>query len=149
MRLNVLNVLSVVGGSQTGPHMVDGDGTLGWHHVEEQLGADGHVPIIGGRSGAIQTLLRKQRADGSSDTPGTSPPVGADTAARLICRLVDFDASIISQMRWLACPGCASTRSACYNVQGYAWDRTGVYRTCCSCLFALLALTAWWCHHLI
>jgi len=45
---------------------------------DPQLGADGHIPIIGGRSGAIQTRLRKQRAGRPSDTPGTSPPVGAE-----------------------------------------------------------------------
>ena len=43
-----------------------------------QFGADGHVPDIGGRSGDVQTGLRKQRADQSSDTPGRPPPVGAD-----------------------------------------------------------------------
>jgi len=34
--------------------------------------------LIGCRSGAIQTWLRKQRAGRSSYKPGTSPPVGAD-----------------------------------------------------------------------
>jgi len=43
-----------------------------------QLGADGHIPINGGRSGAIHTCLLKQRAGRSCDTPGTSPPVGAE-----------------------------------------------------------------------
>jgi len=45
---------------------------------DPQLDGDGHVPIIGVRSGAIQTWLRKQRADRSSDTTGTSRPVGAE-----------------------------------------------------------------------
>jgi len=40
---------------------------------DPQLGADGHVPIISGRSGAIQTWLGKQRAAGrASDSPGTT-----------------------------------------------------------------------------
>jgi len=32
---------------------------------DPQLGADGHVPVIGGRSGDIQTRLRKRCADRS------------------------------------------------------------------------------------
>jgi len=58
---------------------------------DQQLGADGHVPIIGGHSGAIQ------RADRSSDTPGTSPPVGAERS-----RMVDLK---ISTLR--SCNRCA------------------------------------------
>jgi len=36
--------------------------------TRRQLGADGHVPIVGGRSCDIQTWLRKQLADRSSAT---------------------------------------------------------------------------------
>jgi len=46
-----------------------------------QLPANGHVSchVLHGHSGDIQTgLVRKRRADRSSDTPGTPPPVGAE-----------------------------------------------------------------------
>ena len=39
---------------------------------DPQLGANGHVTIIGGRSGAIHNWPQKQQVGWSSNTPGTS-----------------------------------------------------------------------------
>jgi len=44
--------------------------------ADPQLRADGHVSVIGGRSGKFQTRLRKRCAGRSCNTPG-SPPGGA------------------------------------------------------------------------
>jgi len=61
--------------------------SLWLRHIRDSV----HVPIIGGRSGAIHTWQRKQRADRSSDTPGTPSTFGAECSAWLICRLRRFD----------------------------------------------------------
>jgi len=70
------------------------------------LGADGHVPIICGFSGAIQTWLRKQRAGQSADTPGRRLQSVQNAAARLICRLRHFDhvTDALVSLHWLRVP---------------------------------------------
>jgi len=73
---------------------------------DPQLSANGHVSTIGDRSGAIQTWLRKERADRSSDTPGKSPPVGAERSHTVICRLRGFDhvTNALVSLHWLFVP---------------------------------------------
>jgi len=71
-----------------------------------QLGADGHVPIIGGRSGDIPTWRRKQRTSRSFDTPGTRLQSVQNTSSRLICRLRRFDhvTDALVSLHWLRVP---------------------------------------------
>jgi len=117
-----------------------------------------HVPIIGGRSGEIQTWLRKQRTGRSSDTPGTSPPVGAECNARLICTFRRFDhvTDALVSLHWLRVPERVVYKIAVLTfkfLHGIAPEYRGPV-VCVADLpgrqsiFALLALTAWWCHRL-
>jgi len=73
---------------------------------DPQLGADGHVPIIGGRSGAIQTWLRKQRAGRSPIHLVRRLQSVQNAAAWLICRLRRFDhaTDALVSLHWLRVP---------------------------------------------
>jgi len=55
-----------------------------------------------------------------------------NAAARLICRLRRFDhiTDALVSLHWLRVPDRVVYKIA---VQGSAWNRTGVFRTCCSC----------------
>jgi len=73
---------------------------------DPQLGADGHVPIIGGRSGTIQTWLRKQRAVGLPIHLARHLQSVQNAAARLICRLRRFNhvTDALVSLHWLRVP---------------------------------------------
>jgi len=59
-----------------------------------------------------------------------------NAAAWLICRLRRFDHvidALVSLIALAARPGARRLQDRRANVQGSAWDRTGVSRTSCSC----------------
>jgi len=127
---------------------------------DTQLGADGHVPIFGGRSGVIQTWLY-----------GNNVLIGLpihllrrlqsvqNAAARLICRLRRLD-HVTDVLVSCASQSASSTRSPCElsrfcmgphrSVSDLLFpDLLFVSPICLvDSLFALLALTVWWCYRL-
>jgi len=66
--------------------------------IHNSVPIDGHVPTIGVALVLSRLDYGNKRADRSSDTPGTSPPVGAERS-RLIDYFVDFVALIITDAR--------------------------------------------------
>jgi len=123
---------------------------------DPQLRANGHVPVIGGRSGEILTRLRKQCTDRSSNTPGSPPPVSAELSCtvHLQASTLQSHYKCIVQLAQAVRLGVHRLHNRCTDVQGSAWDRTSISDTLFvlpTCLvdrlFTLLALTAWWCHH--
>jgi len=71
-------------------------------------------------------------------------------AARLICRLQRFDhiTDALVSWHWLRVrPGAHRLQDRRANVQGSAWDRTGVSRTCCSCRRSVWSTVSSLCWH--
>jgi len=124
--------------------------SLWLRHIRDSV----HVPIIGGRSGAIHTWQRKQRADRSSDTPGTPSTFGAECSAWLICRLRRFDhvTDALFSLHSLRVPDRVNYKIAvqikiCIRSHQSISNQLFVSPICLvDGLFTLLTLTAWWCH---
>jgi len=127
---------------------------------DRQLRADGHVPVISGRSGNIQTRLRKWRADRSSEFRHTWFANPSRCRTQLHGWSSNFDASITLQMHWSSYTGCASwsessTRSPYWRSRCCMeshWSNSDLLFLSLTCLIVvdrlitLLVLTAWWCH---